>query len=303
VAGFNTTFDKVRTHTITAQYSGDATFLPNSENLPLKVSGFATRAALAAPTEAALNSTVTLTATISSAGGIPTGEVTFADGRNTTLGTSPVDATGVAVLRINTLAAGDHSLSAAYSGDGKFASSTSPSVTLTVTREDFSVGANPPTATVTAGQSTQFRLWVTPAGGFTGNVAFSCSPLPGISCTFSPATVSSTNGAASTMLTVTTSATVSHYGMVLPGIIGPGAFLVALALFMFAAWRAKGIRIVRIALLPTSAAAVIVAMGLAIGGCGGYSKSAQPNHGTAAVMVTARSGAISHTTTINITVQ
>jgi uncharacterized protein (TIGR03118 family) len=303
VAGFNTTFDKVGTHTITAQYSGDATFLPSSENLPLKVSGFATRAALAAPTEAALNSTVTLTATISSAGGIPTGEVTFADGRNTTLGTSPVDATGVAVLRIDTLAAGDHSLSAAYSGDGKFASSTSPSVTLTVTGEDFSVGANPPTATVTAGQSTQFRLSVTPAGGFTGNVAFSCSPLPGISCTFSPATVSSANGAASTMLTVTTSATVSHYGMVLPGIIGPGAFLVALALFMFAAWRAKGVRIVRIALLPASAAAVIVAMGLAIGGCGGYSKSAQPNHGTAAVMVTARSGAISHTTTINITVQ
>jgi uncharacterized protein (TIGR03118 family) len=303
VADFNTTFDKVGTHTITAQYSGDATFLPSSENLPLKVSGLATRAALAAPTEAALDSTVTLSATISSAGGIPTGQVTFADGRNTTLGTSPVDATGVAVLRINTLAAGAHSLSAAYSGDGEFASSTSPAVTLTVTSEDFSVGANPPTATVTAGQSTQFRLSVTPAGGFTGNVAFSCSPLPGIICAFSPATVSSANGAASTMLTVTTSATVSQYGMLLPGSIGPGAFLVAFALFIFAAWCARGIRIVRVSLLPASAAAVIVAMGLAIGGCGGYSNSAQPNRGTAAVMVTARSGAISHTTTINITVQ
>lgn len=303
VADFNTTFDKAGTHTITAQYSGDATFLPSSENLPLKVSGLATRAALAAPTEAALDSTVTLSATISSAGGIPTGQVTFADGRNTTLGTSPVDATGVAVLRINTLAAGAHSLSAAYSGDGKFASSTSPAVTLTVTSEDFSVGANPPTATVTAGQSTQFRLSVTPAGGFTGNVAFSCSPLPGITCAFSPATVSSANGAASTTLTVTTTATVSQYGMLLPVSIGPGAFLVAFALFMFAAWRARGIRIIRISLLPASAAAVIVAMGLAIGGCGGYSNSAQPNHGTAAVMVTARSGAISHTTTINITLQ
>jgi hypothetical protein len=105
------------------------------------------------------------------------------------------------------------------------------------------------------------------------------------------------------MLTVTTSANVSHYGMVLPGSIGPGASLVALALFMFAARRAKGIRTIRVSLLPASAAAVIVAMGLAIGGCGGYSNSAQPNHGSAAVMVTARSGAISHTTTINITVQ
>ena len=105
------------------------------------------------------------------------------------------------------------------------------------------------------------------------------------------------------MLTVTTSATVSRYGILLPGSIGPGAFLVSLTLFMFAAWRARGIRIVRVSLLPASAAAVIVAMSLAIGGCGGYSNSAQPNRGTAAVMVTARSGAISHTTTINITVQ
>ena len=115
--------------------------------------------------------------------------------------------------------------------------------------------------------------------------------------------VAPTNGTASTMLTVTTSATVSRYGVVMPGNIGLGALLVVLALFILAAWRGRGFRIARVSLLPASAALVIVAIGLAIGGCGGYSNSAQPNRGTAAVMVTARSGAISHTTTINITVQ
>jgi len=302
VAGFSTTFDKVGTHQITAQYSGDATFLPSSEIVPLKVTGLATRSALAAPTEAAPGSTVTLTATINSAGGIPTGQVEFADG-NTTLGTSPLDATGVAVLRTNTLAVGSHSLTAIYSGDGRFVSSTSTAVTLTIASSDFSVGANPPTATVTAGQSTQFRLSVTPAGGFADNVTFSCSPLTGITCAFNPAMVAPTNGTASTMLTVTTSATVSRYGVVMPGNIGLGALLVVLALVILAAWRGRGFRIARVSLLPASAALVIVAIGLAIGGCGGYSNSAQPNRGTAAVMVTARSGAISHTTTINITVQ
>jgi len=302
VAGFNPTFDKVGTRQITAQYSGDATFLPSSEIVPLKVTGLATRPALAAPTEAAPGSTVTLTATINSAGGIPTGQVEFADG-NTTLGTSPLDATGVAVLRTNTLAVGSHSLTAIYSGDGKFVSSTSTAVTLTIASSDFSVGANPPTATVTAGQSTQFRLSVTPAGGFADSITFSCLPLAGITCAFNPATVAPTNGTASTMLTVTTSATVSRYGVVMPGNIGPGALLVALALFILAAWHGRGFRIVRVSLLPASAVLAIVAMGLAIGGCGGYSNSAQPNRGTAAVMVTARSGAISHTTTINITVQ
>jgi hypothetical protein len=51
------------------------------------------------------------------------------------------------------------------------------------------------------------------------------------------------------------------------------------------------------------AAATIVALGLAMGGCGGYGSSTQPNRGTASIMVTAHSGAISHTTTVSVTVQ
>jgi uncharacterized protein (TIGR03118 family) len=289
-------------HAITAQYSGDGLFLPSSQQIPLQVTGLATTLTLTAPANAAPGSAVTLTASITSAGGIPTGQIVFHDG-STNLGTSPLDGAGVAVLRINTLAAGVHSLSASYSGDGKFSGSTSAAVTINIANVDFSLGATPTTAAVIAGQSTQFILTVTPAGGFANNVTFSCPPIAGITCAFSPATVTPTNGAASTTLTVTTSASVSRYGLLMPDLLGPSALLVALVLFSFAMWRVRNARIARVSLLAVTAVAAIVVMGLVIGGCGGYGSNAQPNRGTASIMVTAQSGAISHITTVNVTVQ
>jgi hypothetical protein len=55
--------------------------------------------------------------------------------------------------------------------------------------------------------------------------------------------------------------------------------------------------------MTATAALTIVAMGLAIGGCGGYGSRAQANRGTATVMITAQSGAISHTTSVTVTAQ
>jgi len=104
-------------------------------------------------------------------------------------------------------------------------------------------------------------------------------------------------------LTVTTSASVSRYGLLMPDLLGPCAVLVALALFSFAMWRARSVRIARASLLTATAAAAIVALGLVMSGCGGYSSNTQPNRGTASIMVTAQSGNISHTTTVKVEVQ
>ena len=301
-AAVNASFADAGTHSITAQYSGDAAFLSSSEKIPLQVIGIATMATLMAPAAATAGSTILLTATINSAGGIPTGQVTFLDG-NTSFGSAPLDAAGVAVLRINTLAAGAHSLTASYAGDAKFDGSTSASVTINIANPDFSLGASPATAAVIAGKSTQFVLTITPAGGFANNVTFSCSPITGITCAFSPATVTPANGAASTTLTVTTSANVSRYGVLMPDVLGPCALLLALVLFSFAMSRAKSVRTARVSFLTATAATAILAMCLAIGGCGGYGSNTQPNRGTASIMVTAQSGAISHTTNIKVTVQ
>jgi len=294
-------FTTAGTHSITAQYSGDRTFLPSQETTPMQVTGFATTANLAVPADATPGSTIPLTATVHAAGGVPTGQVTFFDG-STNLGSDTLDATGVAVLRNNTLAAGKHSLTANYAGDDKFAGSTSAVVTLDIADPDFSIGAAPSTASVIAGRSTQFMLTVTPAGGFANNVTFSCAPVSGITCSFNPAAVTPGNGPANTALTVTTSATVSRYGFVMPRQIGPWALLITIALFSLAMLRAGKISSGRLSPLAASAAAILT-LCLLIGGCGGYSNGSQANKGTATIMVTARSGAIAHTTTVSVTVQ
>ena len=268
----------------------------------MQVTGLATTLTLMAPADAPPGSPVTLTATINSAGGMPTGQVVFHDG-STDLGTSPLNGAGVAILRTNTLAVGAHSLTASYAGDGKFGASTSAGVSIDIANADFSFGVAPTNATVIAGQSTQFMLTVTPAGGFANNVTFSCSAITGITCAFSPAAVTPANGAASTTLTITTSASVSRYGLLMPDRIAPWVPLVALSLFSLAIWRVGRIRIGRTSLLTATAVLAIVAPGLAIGGCGGYGSSTQANRGTASIRVTAQSGTISHTTTVMVTVQ
>jgi hypothetical protein len=44
-------------------------------------------------------------------------------------------------------------------------------------------------------------------------------------------------------------------------------------------------------------------LGVAIGGCGGNGSGMQPNRDSVSMVVTAQSGAISHTATISVTVQ
>jgi hypothetical protein len=57
--------------------------------------------------------------------------------------------------------------------------------------------------------------------------------------------------------------------------------------------------------VAAAASLTVVVQVLAMGGCGGggYGNSTQANRGTASIMVTAASGSIAHTTTINVTVQ
>ncbi len=67
---------------------------------------------------------VTLVATASSPGGVPTGTVTFFDGSNP-IGSAPLDGTGTAQLTVTNLGVGGHSLTASYSGGGRIAGAMS----------------------------------------------------------------------------------------------------------------------------------------------------------------------------------
>jgi hypothetical protein len=301
VATLDTVLRGVKVHSILALYGGNASFLASSSVARVQVAGLPTILSLAAPANSAHTSTVTLAATISTTGGAPTREIVFNDG-GTTLGTAPLSADGIAALRINTLSDGAHALTAFFAGDGKFASSTSAAVTITVADPDFSLGATPWSATVTAGQSTQFMLTVNPAGGFANNVTFSCSPLAGVTCSFSPAMVTPSNGAASTKLTVSTSSNIIRYGSLPLTTTGPAFLIAIMAVCGFAI---LGGRLKRPAalLLPSAAVLTSFALSFTLGGCGGYSGATPSTRGTASIIVTAQAGDVSHTTTVQVTVQ
>src|SRR6266480_2891430 len=142
-----------------------------------------------------------------------------------------------------------------------------------------------------------------PDGGFSNNVTFSCSPVTGISCTFNPPMVTPANGTASTTLTVTTSASVSRYGLLTLALIGPASLLSAFVLFAVVLRSGQNLRRARASLIAATAVLVIAGVSLTLGGCGGYGSTTKANRGTASVIVTAQSGAISHTATVVVTVQ
>ena len=82
------------------------------------------------PNPVTVGSAATLTASISSTAGTPTGSVTFLDG-TTAVGTGTL-VNGAATFTTSMLAVGSHSLTVQYAATSAFSASTSPVVSLTV---------------------------------------------------------------------------------------------------------------------------------------------------------------------------
>ena len=117
---------------------------------------------------------VTLTATVTSAAGVPTGTVTFRDG-TTVLGTAPVNAAGQATLAVS-LGVGNHALTASFAGTGGFADSTSAVAAVTVNRAATTVALGSSVNPAATGQAVTFTATVAAvapgAGTPTGTVTF-----------------------------------------------------------------------------------------------------------------------------------
>jgi hypothetical protein len=300
-AQFTVTLTGQGEHAIRAIYSGDATFLTSRAEDEFVLNPIPTTVMLTAPANAAPSAPVTLTARVTGQGGTPSGQVSFLEG-STGLGTANLDANGSGSVTISTLTAGTHTVTATYTGDDTFGGSISSAVTINIANSDFALAAAPPSATVTAGQSTQFMLTLTPSGGFANNITFSCSAVTGISCSFNPPTVTPSNGAASTTMTVNTSATVPQFGTSRMAQIGPMLLLIVGALFGLVIFCAAREQAPRFRLVAVSAMLVVFAASFVFAGCGGGS-SMQPNRGTATILVTAQSRTLTHTTTVSVTVQ
>jgi len=254
-----------------------------------------------------VGASVTLTATVKPASGAttPTGTVTFFNG-STALNSAPISLTnGAATFTSSTLAGASYSITAAFSPatDTDFAGSTSSALSYNV--QDFQVAASPTTVSVAApGGSGTTTLTITPLGGFNATLTYSCTGLPSeATCTFTAVS------ATSETLSITTTAPSSQldkppfgrhggifYALLLPGVFG---------LLITAGNRKRGLRGARL----LSIIAVLVLSTIWMPACGGgSSKPSNPGTpaGTSSVTVTATTGgtsALSHTTTVSLTVQ
>jgi hypothetical protein len=298
-------------HQVTAAYAGDTLYSGSTSSaVQVNVGAALTTTALgASSTNPALGAQVTLTATVNTGGNptSPTGTVSFIENSNI-LGTTAVQANATATFQTSSLAAGAHTITAAYAGDINYASSTSTPVIITVVGgppPDYSVNIPNGSATIPAGQTATYNISVTPQGGFAGTIGFACSGLPAASsCAFNPATLTPNGSAASTTLTISTTARSVASARPLNG-----TTLAALASFGFlgivflggASRRKRSVR----AICSLLMLAMTV---LAIASCGGGSPPPPPPitgtpAGTFSVTVSATSGATTHTSVITLVVQ
>jgi hypothetical protein len=137
---------------------------------------------------------VTLAATVASSSGTATGMVTFTNG-SASLGTANLSA-GVATLTIATLPVGTDIITASYGGAATFAASSgSASVTVNpATPPSYTIVPASTTLSTTQGQNASTTL--TPVGGYSGTVVFSCQNLPAnAKCAFAqnPVTLTGNN--------------------------------------------------------------------------------------------------------------
>jgi hypothetical protein len=237
---------------------------------------------------------VTLTdVLVSKTSGLPTGVVSFFAGTSN-IGSATIDATGTASIAVSTLPVGSYSITTSYLGDGNFLADTSAApLTVVVGSPGIVLGVNSPALTIVAGSNGTEAVTVTPQLGYTGNVTFTCSGLPaGVSCAFAPSAGAVGAGGFQSTLTVTTAGPGSASAQAqsrreLARLGAGGAVLMASALFWLPGRRK------RIAFMRTwLTLLVVVAISLAVVGCGGGgSKTTPPPTGPTASTLAVSSSA------------
>jgi hypothetical protein len=144
--------------------------------------------------------------------------------------------------------------------------------------QDYSVSASPTSATLTAGQQTNFTMTATPASGFVGTVMWNCSGAPaGARCTVSPSSVAlDGKDSANATVTFTTTARASAPPLALPPLGSPlRLWLIGTTCLAWLILLLLLCKLDRAARLRPgfAAAAGLLAVSLCAYACGGYSGS------------------------------
>lgn len=296
IATLTTTQLPVAKDMVTAVYAGDVNYAGSTSNSVTVPIGIATTYArlTSSLNPSTAGQSVTFTTLVTGVyGDTATGTVTFSNG-TTVLGSASLTGNS-ASFTSSSLGAGTYDITAIYSGDSNFQSSTSDAVKQIVNAalgSNFSLTSTAGTLKLQPGGQGTVTVTVTPTNGFSSAVTFACSGLPaGASCAFSPATVTPAGGAAATTLTITTgSASAAAHP-------NSGGFLpeatVALALCLIGWKRRRNF---------LSLSVLFVAGVLLFSGCGGSASNPTPTPVTSTVTVTATSGSIQQTITVLLTV-
>jgi subtilase family serine protease len=175
---------------------------------------------------------------------------------------------------------------------------------------DFQLTASPTAVTLSGTTSTSSKLTIAPVNSFSGTVTLSCVVPTAITCSISPATVTASGSTTVTFGVV--SAAVRHgndsrwSAFALNRGFRPGALAgyCCLVILAFLAWSARGSK-PRTRMTAAMCALLIVGV---IAGCGGGGGSSSKTVTTTTTpvaytaQITAQSGSLTHTTSIQVTV-
>jgi hypothetical protein len=289
----------VRTHSITAVYSGDSTYSPATSSSLSQVVNKATPGVGGTPpltvtsslNPAPAGSPVIFSLTVPAGA---TGTVSFYDG-TTLLGTVPIIGT-TAAFTTSALSVGTHSITAVYSGDTNHNGATSTVFSqVVVSLADFAVASSTGSQLIPPGASASYNIIVSSVNApFTNPVTMSASSLPpGATYTFSPAAVTPAAAGANTNFVVSVpkqSAALRRSRL--------GTAALALLVLPFAWFRRSRGRPPWLLLWLLLGLASFGAMS----GCGAGGYFSQPQQ-TYTIMVTGTSGNLAHSTSVTLTVE
>ncbi len=163
----------------------------------------------------------------------------------------------------------------------------------------FSLNFSAQSLTVASGGSASDMISASAVGGFSGQIALSCAAPAGVTCAFSPTTISPGSSAPSSTLTISAASTpppVTGYSLSGMAVLLPG-----LGMFGTVLATRKRKPLTRKSILWTSVLGVLLLVSMFALGCGGSSKGQTPAS-QVTLTVTGTSGSLSHSTPLAITI-
>jgi len=289
-----TTFTSSGDHSVTAKYSGDASYAPATSQPQIIRPLHSTAMTMnVSSTNVQYGDRITVSATVNTGLKSPalTGQINFTANFQTVSGvttTQSTDGSGNLILQATFTDTPQQSewYNATYSGDTNYATSNAPGVFVNVNIPEFSLNVPTGSFTITAGQPGTLQIDVVPATNNSSPVTLSCNGnLPiGYSCSLQPSTVNLANGATSTAtltLSPPSGAALAHKAFVSkrgaflfpfgPNPLWPVSLLTGFAALLYLRWAYKPRN-----LRPSLGFGLVFVISLIIGCGGGYSTPPPP---------------------------